>query len=162
MTKNSCQVRVDCEGGELTARLSGELDHHGAVAVRTLIDAEICRLSPRRAVLDLGELDFMDSSGLGLIMGRYSLMQSTGGEMYVLDPSPATEKIMNLAGMERMVKIKRSRVANIASEKQNMNAGREQKKRAVRHRTSERETVTSKNDTSHQNSVGSDQRRDEK
>ena len=82
--------------------------------------------------------------------------------MYVLDPSPATEKIMNLAGMERMVKIKRSRVANITSEKQNINAGREQKKRAARHRTSERETVMSKRDISHQNSVESDQRRDEK
>lgn len=105
MTKNSCQVRVDCDGGELTARLSGELDHHGAVAVRTLIDAEICRLSPRRAVLDLGELDFMDSSGLGLIMGRYALMQRRGGEFVVRRPNERVLRIIRLAGLERMVKI---------------------------------------------------------
>lgn len=52
----------------------------------------------------------MDSSGLGLIMGRYSLMTSVGGETVILDPSPATERIMNLAGMERMIKIQRTRI----------------------------------------------------
>ena len=150
------------DGITLKIKLRGEIDHHTAAVVRVNIDELIRSRVPRILSLDMSAVDFMDSSGLGLIMGRYSLMQSTGGEMYVLDPSPATEKIMNLAGMERMVKIKRSRVANITSEKQNMNAGREQKKRAARHRTSERETIMSKRDISHQNSVESDQRRDEK
>lgn len=150
------------DGITLKIKLRGEIDHHTAAVVRVNIDELIRSRVPRILSLDMSAVDFMDSSGLGLIMGRYSLMQSVGGEMYVLDPSPATEKIMNLAGMERMVKIKRSRVANIASEKQNLNADREQKKRAVRHRTSERETVMSKRDISHQNSVEGDQRRDKK
>lgn len=150
------------DGITLKIKLRGEIDHHTAAVVRVNIDELIRSRIPRILSLDMSAVDFMDSSGLGLIMGRYSLMQSAGGEMYVLDPSPATEKIMNLAGMERMVKIKRSRVANITSEKQNMNAGREQKKRAARHRTNERETVMSKRDISHQNSVEGDQRRDKK
>ena len=105
MGKNSCQVQIDCDGSVMVAKLSGELDHHGAVAVRTLIDAEICRLSPKRTVLDLGSLDFMDSSGLGLIMGRYALMQRRGGEFLVRSPNERVLKIFKLAGLERMVRI---------------------------------------------------------
>ena len=47
----------------------------------------------------------MDSSGLGLIMGRYSVMKELGGEMIVWNPSPETRSILTLAGMERMVRI---------------------------------------------------------
>ena len=108
MTKNNCKLRVRCEGGVLVATLSGELDHHGAVAVRTLIDAEIARLSPTRTVLDLSELDFMDSSGLGLIMGRYALMQRLGGEFTVKEPNERIMKIFKLAGLERMIRIERA------------------------------------------------------
>lgn len=105
MAKNNCQLQIDCDGSVMVARLSGELDHHGAVAVRTLIDAEICRLSPQKTVLDLGSLDFMDSSGLGLIMGRYALMQRRGGEFLVRSPNERVLEIFRLAGLERMVRI---------------------------------------------------------
>ena len=67
--------------------------------------------APRVLAIDMSAVDFMDSSGLGLIMGRLSLMQSIGGETQILDPSPATERIMGLAGMERMLKIKRTKIS---------------------------------------------------
>lgn len=105
MAKNSCQLNVSCADGILTASLCGELDHHGAVAVRTLIDGEIQRLNPQKTVLDLTDLDFMDSSGLGLIMGRYALMQRIGGEFAVKNPNERVVKIFKLAGLERMVKV---------------------------------------------------------
>ena len=47
----------------------------------------------------------MDSSGLGLIMGRYALVKQSGGELYVADPSLAVVKMMRLAGMERMIRL---------------------------------------------------------
>ena len=105
MTKNSCQLIVSCSDEILTASLCGELDHHGAVAVRTLIDSEIQRLNPQKTILDLTNLDFMDSSGLGLIMGRYALMQRLGGEFAVKNPNERIVKIFKLAGLERMVKV---------------------------------------------------------
>ena len=98
------------DGVSLRIRLRGEIDHHTAAVVRVSIDELIRSRAPRVLLLDMSAVDFMDSSGLGLIMGRLSLMQSIGGEMMVLDPSPATEKIMGLAGMERMIKIKRTRI----------------------------------------------------
>lgn len=104
MAKNNCQLKISCEGETLTARLCGELDHHGAVAVRTLIDAEIRRHSPKKTILDMTDLDFMDSSGIGLIMGRYALMEKLGGEFTVSNPNERVVKIFKLSGLDRMVR----------------------------------------------------------
>ncbi len=87
MAKNNCKLQMSCEDGILVASLEGELDHHGAVAVRTLIDAKILHEKPKKMVIELAHLDFMDSSGIGLIMGRYALIQRPGGK-FVSDGSP--------------------------------------------------------------------------
>ena len=99
------------DGITLKIKLRGEIDHHTAAVVRVNMDELIRSRAPRVLILDMSAVDFMDSSGLGLIMGRYSLMQSIGGETVILDPSPATERIMGLAGMERMIKIKRTQTS---------------------------------------------------
>ena len=59
--------------------------------------------------MDMSLVNFMDSSGLGLIMGRYAIMSELGGEVIVADPNPAIERIMTLAGMERVVKIRHTK-----------------------------------------------------
>lgn len=92
-------------GCYLKIKLRGEIDHHSAAALREAIDSEIYEKRPRGLMLDMSAVDFMDSSGLGLIMGRYSVMKELGGETIVLDPSPAIERIMSLAGMERVIKV---------------------------------------------------------
>ncbi len=95
-------------GTILKIKLRGEIDHHSAVAVRSAMDDMIKAKHPQKLIIDMSAVDFMDSSGLGLIMGRYALMKEQGGETFVSDPCPGTEKIMRLAGMERIVKIIRS------------------------------------------------------
>ena len=92
-------------GTVMKIKLRGEIDHHSAVAVRTAIDDMIRSKRPSELIIDMSAVDFMDSSGLGLIMGRYNTMKEMGGTLTVADPSPATEKIMSLAGLERIVKI---------------------------------------------------------
>lgn len=92
-------------GIALKIKLRGEIDHHSAVAVRTAIDDMIHTKRPRELIIDMSAVDFMDSSGLGLIMGRYNTMKEIGGGIIVSDPTAATEKIMKLAGLERIVKI---------------------------------------------------------
>ncbi|MBQ4091519.1 MAG: anti-sigma factor antagonist [Clostridia bacterium] len=92
-------------GDVLKIKLRGELDHHSAVAIRTQIDDMIRSKRPKTLNIDMSVIDFMDSSGLGLIMGRYAVMKDIGGEMCVCDPSVRVQKIMSLAGMERMVNI---------------------------------------------------------
>lgn len=95
-------------GTVLKIKLRGEIDHHSAAAVRVAIDEMIRSKRPCELIIDMSAVDFMDSSGLGLIMGRYNTMKEIGGSVTVADPTPATEKIMNLAGLERIIKISRS------------------------------------------------------
>ena len=102
-------------GTALKIKLRGEIDHHSAVAVRTAIDDMIRSKRPHELIIDMSAVDFMDSSGLGLIMGRYALMKEIGGLLRVADPSPATEKIMKLAGMERIIRIERTMAERAAS-----------------------------------------------
>ncbi len=123
------------DGVTLKIKLRGEIDHHTAAVVRVNIDELIHSRCPSILAMEMSAVDFMDSSGLGLIMGRYSLMKAAGGEMYVLDPSPATERIMNLAGMERMVKIKRTRITSPYIGAQRQSTERELRRRSSRHRT---------------------------
>ncbi len=121
------------DGSTLKIKLRGEIDHHAAAVVRVNIDELIRTRAPKILLLDMSAVDFMDSSGLGLIMGRFSLIQASGGEMFILDPSPATERIMKLAGMERLVKIKRTG-SPFGTGTQTRNV-KETKRKNSRHRT---------------------------
>ena len=109
MIKSRGQIGYETKEGTLIVKVGGEIDHHSAVRVRTEVDARILSERPMRVMLELSAVDFMDSSGLGLIMGRLALVKRYGGTLAVLDPSPAVLKIIKLAGMERMVSVLRSK-----------------------------------------------------
>ena len=108
MIKNKKLFSYEIKDGVLEIKLSGEIDHHSAVSVRADIDSLIFENRPQRTVLDLSDISFMDSSGLGLIMGRYALIKDFGGTLSLRAPTVAVMKILTLAGMERMIKIEKS------------------------------------------------------
>ena len=91
--------------GELLVFLQGEINHHSAVSTRAAIDEKVLELCPKNLVLDLADAPFMDSSGLGLVMGRYQRMQELGGTLTVANPSAEHKKIFKLAGLNKLVKI---------------------------------------------------------
>ncbi len=95
----------DTAGSILTVHIRGEIDHHTAASIRQGIDGLLYERRPRKLILDLSAVNFMDSSGLGLIMGRLSLVRELGGELTVWNPSRETQSILTLAGMERLVRI---------------------------------------------------------
>lgn len=99
----SCQR----EGKRLRVTLYGELDHHGATGLRSELDRVIERESPRIFELCLSEVSFCDSSGLGLVMGRFKKCASVGAAMVISEPSAAVERILLLAGMDKLIKIER-------------------------------------------------------
>lgn len=94
--------------GVLTVSLRGELDHHGAAAARQGIDRLIAVSGAQKVVLELGEVCFCDSSGLGLLMGRYKAATVAGAAFAVKNPSPPVERMIKLAGLGRLIKIERS------------------------------------------------------
>lgn len=105
LSRERAEFLCDTAGSILSIRIRGEIDHHTAAAIRQGIDATLFEKRPKKLLLDLSAVSFMDSSGLGLIMGRYSVMKELDGEMTVWNPSPETRSILTLAGMERLVKI---------------------------------------------------------
>lgn len=95
----------------LCIRIKGDIDHHSAVAMRTGMDSLLYKTRPKRLYLDLSSVDFMDSSGLGLIMGRYALLKELGGDLVVKNPCPGVERVIRLAGLERFVRVERKEAA---------------------------------------------------
>ncbi len=96
------QLSFSRQEDTLVASLAGELDHHGAGEVRDTLDNTVLRQRCRQLVLDLSALTFMDSSGIGLVMGRYRLMSSLGGVLTVRGTSPRLERMMRFAGLEKL------------------------------------------------------------
>ncbi len=91
--------------GSLTARISGEIDHHSARWLRMDIDTALNDNHPNHLVLDFSAVTFMDSSGVGLVMGRYKFMKELGGTVELSGMPPYIEKVMTLAGMDKLVKM---------------------------------------------------------
>lgn len=102
MQNDLMSVRIDCEDGLMIAFLEGELDHHAAKNVREKIDEHLERLRPAVLTLDFKNVTFMDSSGIGLVMGRYRTMQLLSGRLVVKNASLHIRKVMRLAGLDRL------------------------------------------------------------
>ena len=87
------------------ARVKGELDHCSAQSVRRELDGLIADPGVRHLILDLKEMTFMDSSGIGVILGRYRALSQRGGTVAVKNMNPHVEKIFILSGMNQIIQI---------------------------------------------------------
>ena len=95
-------IRMDASPAGVTVWLSGELDHHAARSLREQIDGAVDRTGAKELRLDFEGVTFMDSSGIGLVMGRYRLMRLTGGKLTVTGASERIQKVMRLAGLDKL------------------------------------------------------------
>ena len=93
----------------LYAFLDGEIDHHTAAEMRSVIDDALVQGVPKELVLDFTGVTFMDSSGIGLVMGRCKLMNELGGTVTVKNPPNYIRKVMRLSGIDRIATISGSK-----------------------------------------------------
>ena len=93
------------DSGKLTVALTGEIDHHCARSLREEIDHAILDYEPHQLRLDFEKVTFMDSSGIGLILGRCQQMQARSGHVIIQNPPPHIRRVMRLSGMERIASI---------------------------------------------------------
>ncbi len=98
-------IDIKSVNGHAIAVLNGEIDHHNAQEIRSQLDKYILTVQPPELIIDFGNITFMDSSGIGLIMGRSRLMHKFGGNLEICNPQPYIRRVLKLAGMERLVKI---------------------------------------------------------
>ena len=95
-------VRIENQDGIITAFIMGDIDHHSAKEIRETIDFSLESSLPEILVLDFKDVTFMDSSGIGLVIGRYKLMQSMDGELRIQNVSSHMKKVMRLAGLDKL------------------------------------------------------------
>ncbi|MDD3411477.1 MAG: STAS domain-containing protein [Eubacteriales bacterium] len=89
----------------VTVVVAGELDHFTAPAIRAQLDDILRDPGILHRSLDMADLTFMDSSGIGVLLGRLRLLQARGGTMGVRHMRPAIEKLFRLSGMQRVMMI---------------------------------------------------------
>lgn len=89
----------------VTVHLGGELDQCSAQSVRRELDALIADPGVKKLILDLKTMTFMDSSGIGVILGRYRTLSQRGGSLAVKNMNPHVEKIFLLSGMNQIIQI---------------------------------------------------------
>lgn len=93
-------------GDMLVVAPIGEIDHHESKNLREEIDEELVSTLPQKMVFDLSRTTFMDSSGLGLILGRYNKALALGVEFEIANPGEKIMRIITMAGVDKIIKIK--------------------------------------------------------
>lgn len=100
-------IRIQASGETVTAFLEGEIDHHTAEQMRDAIDAALMSGEAKLLILDFRDVTFMDSSGIGLVMGRYRQIRYNDGQLQIINTSPQIYKVMRIAGLERLAVIEK-------------------------------------------------------
>ncbi len=98
------EITSEKAGDSLVVRVFGELDLDTARDFRTRVDADLDRYRCRNVVLDFGGVAFVDSSGLGAILGRYKRAREKGGQVALCRPLPHVGRLLDLAGVVRIVR----------------------------------------------------------
>ena len=87
----------------IIVKINEELDHHTCSNIRTKIDSEIAYRTPKKLIFDFGNVSFMDSSGIGIVIGRYKNMKSIGGEAIIANTRPTVKRIFEMSGLNKIV-----------------------------------------------------------
>ena len=95
-------VKFTESGTTLTAKLCCELDHHAVKRIREKIDRMMFEKKPRQLILDFSEVSFMDSSGLGLIIGRAETASAIGSDVELFGLSDNLLRLLRVCGIEKL------------------------------------------------------------
>ena len=96
-------VKIYNDGKRITAALSGDIDHHAAREIRTELDDVISRSRPELLILDFENVGFMDSSGIGLILGRSRSVRAVGGELLIKNVRREIAEVIKISGLGHLI-----------------------------------------------------------
>lgn len=97
------QIKMEKIGTTLVVKVTGEIDHHTSAELREEVDREIGLRNIVNLVLDFDGVPFMDSSGIGVIIGRYKQIQARGGKTMLIRVQPQVDKILELSGLKKIL-----------------------------------------------------------
>lgn len=96
-------IRFSKKGTTLIVSIIGDLDHHSAEYVRMKVDSELVKASTKNIIFDFSKVSFMDSSGIGVIMGRYKNVLKLNGKLAVISISPQMKRIFEMSGLLKLI-----------------------------------------------------------
>ncbi len=89
----------------LLLQITEEIDHHSSEKIRTRADFEIQKYIPKKLIIDFSKVNFMDSAGIGMILGRYKMITMFGGTMDMVNVTPNVKKVLEMAGITKIIPI---------------------------------------------------------
>ncbi len=98
-------IKIYKHGDSLFVSVSGELDHHSANGFKEQLDREIDKGIFDKLILDMSQLKFMDSSGVGVILGRYNKMITKDGQVVICGMNDQVAKIAQLSGLQKILPV---------------------------------------------------------
>ena len=109
---------MDCkyfqEDKMLFFQITEEIDHHFAEEIRRKADYEITRYMPRKIIFDFNKVTFMDSAGIGMLIGRYKVAKMLGSTIEMVNVKPSVKKIFEMSGILKIIPIKNSINLNVS------------------------------------------------
>ena len=96
-------IKMENIGTTLVVKVAGEIDHHTAPELKAEIDREISLRNIINLVLDFDGVTFMDSSGIGVLAGRYKQIQARGGKTMVIRVRPQVDRILEISGLKKIL-----------------------------------------------------------
>ena len=88
---------------QLIVEITEEIDHHVVEKIRRKVDDEITRYMPRKTIFDFSRVSFMDSAGIGMIIGRYKMMKLIGGSLEIVNISKTLRRILEMSGINKII-----------------------------------------------------------
>lgn len=98
------KTEFEVRNNVLVIHVNGELDHHNSVFIREHADDIICQKRIMNIIFDFENTEFMDSSGIGVIMGRFKKVSSFGGTVGVINVRKNVEKILLFSGLNKIIR----------------------------------------------------------
>ena len=96
-------MQSSLKGKSLYIRLEGEIDHHSAQDLREKIDMAFDPTDCRQMIFDFSSVTFMDSSGIGMIIGRYKNAKKRGGTVTITGMNPEIGRIFQISGLAKII-----------------------------------------------------------
>lgn len=98
---------LELRGNRLIVHLPAELDHHHTEEIRKEIDRTVEKKMIDKVEFDFSQTVFMDSAGIGMLLGRYKIMRALGGKITVSHMSGQIYRVLSLSGIQRYIELER-------------------------------------------------------
>ena len=99
----SLDIKCIERNGNLVVKIVGEIDHHSADEIRHTAEREFFKSGAKNMIFDFAHVGFMDSSGIGMIIGRYKELKKVDGRVFAINIGPEISRIFDISGLKKII-----------------------------------------------------------